>query len=540
MSLSSARPPFADPATFPSILDDATGPGAVDATGPGAGFDALGVAKPLVRVLAKEGITTPFPIQSATIPDALAGRDVLGRGRTGSGKTLAFGLPMLTRVAAAGKSAPGRPRGLVLVPTRELAMQVNDALLALARSIGLYSRTAVGGTSYDNQIRDLRRGVDILVATPGRLADLIERRECSLDDVLISVLDEADQMADMGFLPDVTALLAQTPATTQRLLFSATLDNDVDALISKFMIDPVTHEVDPATATVSTMEHHLLLIPPREKLAIITSIAAREGRTLLFVRTQLAVDRLAGQLAEVGVRAGALHGGKTQAVRTRTLAQFREGRIPVLVATDVAARGIHVDDVSLVVHVDPPKDAKDYLHRAGRTARAGESGTVVTLVLPRQRAATFSLLEKAGVQAGRTQVRPGSPELAALTGAREPSGVPVPPDEPERKPRRGGGRPPYGDRPAGRDRRPGTGRPDWQRDRDDHGRRERTDGQPYRQDQNGRPPRTEHSGRPEHGRPEYGRPEHGRPELGRRHESRGDRQRPRDHQSRPRHDRSPA
>jgi superfamily II DNA/RNA helicase len=416
-----------------------------------AGFAAFGLPEPLVRTLTREGITQPFPIQTATIPDALAGRDVLGRGQTGSGKTLAFGLAVLARLEG-GRSTSGRPRALILVPTRELAMQVNDALNPLARALGLFTRTAVGGTSYDKQIRDLRRGVDVLVATPGRLADLIDRRECSLAGVEISVLDEADQMADMGFLPDVTALLEQTPADAQRLLFSATLDGDVDTLVSKFMTDPVTHEVDPPSAAVSTMEHHLLLIPPTEKLNVVSRIAARHGRTIMFVRTQLAVDRLAGQLAQVGVRAGALHGGKTQAVRTRTLAEFREGRTTVLVATDVAARGIHVDNVSLVVHVDPPKDPKDYLHRAGRTARAGESGTVVTLVLPRQRAGAFALLERAGVSASRTSVRPEAPELVELTGARQPSGVPVPPDEPvapRRDGRRAGNGGYHGERPRG-------------------------------------------------------------------------------------------
>jgi len=234
-------------------------------------------------------------------------------------------------------------------------------------------------------------------------------------------------MADMGFLPDVTALLEQTPADAQRLLFSATLDNDVDSLVHKFMHDPVTHETDAAVATVDTMEHHALLIPPRDKFAILASIANRAGRTIMFVKTQAAVDQLVDQLAEVGVRAGALHGGKTQRVRTRTLAEFREGRVNVLVATNVAARGIHVDGVSLVVHVDPPKDSKDYLHRAGRTARAGESGTVVTLVLPRQRRSTFTMLERAGVQPVRTEVTADTPALAAVTGARRPSGVPVAP-----------------------------------------------------------------------------------------------------------------
>jgi superfamily II DNA/RNA helicase len=402
------RPPFTDPSTFPSVLD----------TPDAAGFAALGLPRPLVQTLARAGIEEPFPIQAATIPDILAGRDVLARARTGSGKTLAFGLPLLARLAAGPKAGRGRPRALILVPTRELAMQVNDALVPLAKALGRFSRTAVGGVSYDKQIRDLSKGVDVLVATPGRLGDLIERGACALDEVDVTVLDEADQMADMGFLPEVTELLERTPAGAQRLLFSATLDGDVDALVKQFMVDPVTHEIDPPVATVDTMDHHLLLIPPREKLDIIARIAGRTGRTIMFVRTQLAVDRLADQLAAKGVRAGALHGGKTQAVRTRTLAEFREGRTDVLIATDVAARGIHVDGVSLVVHVDPPRDSKDYLHRAGRTARAGGSGTVATLVLPQQRAGTYSLVERAGVVAGRTRVTAGAPELAALTGAR--------------------------------------------------------------------------------------------------------------------------
>lgn len=378
------------------------------------GFAALGLPRALVQALHRAGITTPFPIQSATIPDALAGRDVLGRGQTGSGKTLAFGLPMLVRLAASGRSAPRRPKALVLVPTRELAMQVNDALAPLARAMRLFTATAFGGSSYDRQIFALNRGVDVLVATPGRLADLIERGACALDAVEINVLDEADQMADMGFLPDVTALLEQTPAGAQRLLFSATLDSDVDALVRRFLTDPVTHQVDPVMATVDTMAHHALLIPPRDKFAVIAAIAARRKRTIMFVRTQLGVDGLVEQLAEVGVRAGALHGGKTQRIRTRTLAEFREGRVDVLVATNVAARGIHVDGVSLVVHIDPPKDAKDYLHRAGRTARAGESGTVATLVLPRQRRSTFAMLERAGVVPVRTEVAAGSHTLASI------------------------------------------------------------------------------------------------------------------------------
>jgi superfamily II DNA/RNA helicase len=431
--------------TFPSVFDGAAPIEAapddvtsvaiaaetptVAAPGPGD-FASLGVPRALVRTLDRAQITSPFPIQAATIPDALAGRDVLGRGQTGSGKTLAFGLPMLVRIAASGRSAPRKPKGLILVPTRELAMQVNDVLTPLAKAMGLFTKTAFGGAPYQTQIYALERGVDILVATPGRLGDLIEKGACSLASVEISVLDEADQMADMGFLPDVTALLEQTPRTAQRLLFSATLDGDVDTLVRRFMNNPVTHQTDAAVATVDTMAHHALMIPPADKFNILASIANRAGRTIMFVKTQMAVDRLVEQFAEVGVRAGALHGGKTQRVRTRTLAEFREGRVNVLVATNVAARGIHVDGVSLVVHVDPPADAKDYLHRAGRTARAGESGTVVTLVLPRQRRSTFTMLERAGVAPVRTDVTAAAPALAEVTGARRPSGVPVPANEP--------------------------------------------------------------------------------------------------------------
>ncbi|MFF5176726.1 DEAD/DEAH box helicase [Micromonospora sp. NPDC000316] len=428
-------------------------------------FAGLGLPEPLVRALAQQGITSPFEIQRATVPDALAGRDVLGRGQTGSGKTLAFGLPLIARLATRNRARPMRPRALILVPTRELAMQVNDALLPLGKAVGIFLKTAVGGVPYDRQIDALRRGVEIIVATPGRLGDLIERGICQLDDVEVTVLDEADQMADMGFLPEVTELLAKTPAGGQRLLFSATLDGDVDTLVKRFMNDPVTHSTAPSTASVSTMDHHMLLIPPHEKFPVAASIAARDGRTMVFARTQLGVDRLVEQLAAVGVRAGGLHGGKTQRMRTKTLAEFREGRMNVLVATDVAARGIHVDGVTLVLHVDPPKDPKDYLHRAGRTARAGESGAVATLVLPKQRRTTLAMMEKAGVAPAETRVRLGDPVLAELIGAREPSGVPV---RVEAEPRgygdrsggsrrfddRSGGPRRFGDRPTG-DRRYG-------------------------------------------------------------------------------------
>ncbi|AVT41882.1 RNA helicase [Plantactinospora sp. BB1] len=428
-------------------------------------FAALGLPRQLVRALHREGIDTPFEIQRATVPDALAGRDVLGRGQTGSGKTLAFGLPLLARMAAGPRARAHHPRALILVPTRELAMQVNDALMPLGRALGVFLKTAVGGVPYDRQIDSLRRGVEIVVATPGRLADLIDRGVCRLDDIEVTVLDEADQMADMGFLPDVTELLAKTPGNAQRLLFSATLDNDVDALVKRFMTDPVTHSTAPPTAAVSTMDHHMLLIPPHDKFAVAASIAARQGRTMMFARTQMGVDRLVEQFAAVGVRAGALHGGKTQRVRTRTLAEFKEGRTNVLVATDVAARGIHVDGVSLVVHVDPPKDPKDYLHRAGRTARAGESGAVATLVLPKQRRSTLAMLQKAGVEPEQTRVRSGDPALAEVTGAREPSGVPVVEEAPAAR-RAAGARPDrrYGDRPR-TDRRYG----DRPRDERRHG-----------------------------------------------------------------------
>ncbi|MEV4703546.1 DEAD/DEAH box helicase [Actinoplanes sp. NPDC049316] len=451
--------PAADPTTAEVEIVEAT-----------KTFADLGLAPELVRVLSREGITTPFEIQAATMPDALAGRDVLGRGQTGSGKTLAFGLPLLARVAQGGRALPHRPKALILVPTRELAMQVADALMPLGRSVGVFLKTAVGGVPYDRQMDALRRGVEVIVATPGRLGDLIERGACKLDDVEVTVLDEADQMADMGFLPEVTELLAKTPADAQRLLFSATLDGDVDTLVKRFMTDPVTHSTAPAEASVSTMDHHLLLIPPHDKFPITASIANRAGKTIVFARTQMGVDRLVEQLAAVGVRAGALHGGKTQRVRTRTLAEFKEGRTNVLVATDVAARGIHVDGISLVVHVDPPKDPKDYLHRAGRTARAGESGAVVTLVLPKQRRSTQAMMQKAGVFPSEVRVRLGDEKLAEVTGAREPSGVPV---KAEPEPRERGDRPRrFGDRPQ----RGGYDRPRGERSYGDRPRGERSFG----------------------------------------------------------------
>ncbi|GHH70943.1 hypothetical protein GCM10018793_05820 [Streptomyces sulfonofaciens] len=383
-------------------------------------FADLGLPDAVVRKLAQNGVTTPFPIQAATIPDALAGRDILGRGRTGSGKTLSFGLPLLTTLAG-GYTEKKHPRGVILTPTRELAMQVADALQPYGDVLGLKMKVVCGGTSMGNQIYALERGVDILVATPGRLRDLIGRGACSLSSVQVAVLDEADQMADLGFLPEVTELLDQVPEGGQRMLFSATLDHDIDTLIKRYLNAPVTHEVDPSAGAVTTMSHHILIVKPRDKAPVTAAIASRKGRTIVFVRTQMGADRIAEQLRDAGVRADALHGGMTQGARTRTLADFKDGYVNVLVATDVAARGIHVDDVDLVLNVDPAGDHKDYLHRSGRTARAGRSGTVVSLALPHQRRQMFRLMEDAGVDAARHIVGGGGvfdPAVAEITGAR--------------------------------------------------------------------------------------------------------------------------
>ena len=390
------------------------------------GFSALGLPERLVERLARDGITTPFPIQTATIPDALAGRDVLGRGQTGSGKTLAFGLPTLTRLLAeAPRSAPRRPRALVLVPTRELAMQVSDALEPLVHVMGLTHKLVAGGLSYTTQINALNRGVDLLIATPGRLNDLIERGAVELGDIRIVILDEADHMAEMGFLQEIGAILDRIPEGGQRLLFSATLDRGIDTIVDRYLTDPVTHSTDDAKASVTTMEHHVLLIDPMHKKVITAEVANREGRTLVFMRTKLGADRVALQLREQGVMAAALHGGLNQGARNRVLGAFRDGTLPVLVATDVAARGIHVDDVSVVLQVDPPADPKDSLHRSGRTARAGDRGTVVTLALPHQRKGMERQLLEAGVDAVPTKAVPGDSVLAA-TGATPPTGIPVP------------------------------------------------------------------------------------------------------------------
>ncbi|WP_344873827.1 DEAD/DEAH box helicase [Nonomuraea antimicrobica] len=436
-------------------------------------FELLGLPKPLVNGLARLGFDSPFPIQSATIPDVLAGNDVLGRGQTGSGKTLAFGLPTMARIAGV-KPAPGRPRAMILVPTRELALQVHDALEPLGRGLGLRMKVVVGGMSMGKQIEALRRGIDIVIATPGRLGDLIRQGECSLGDVEVSVLDEADHMCDLGFFPVVTDLLAQTAVDGQRLLFSATLDGDVDKLVQRFLKDPITHSVAPATSPVDTMEHHVMQVTRDDKFDVTAEIANREGRTIIFVRTQHGVDRLCKQLARVGVKSGGLHGGKRQNQRTRILSEFREGSINVLVCTDVAARGIHVDNISLVLHVDPPQDHKSYLHRGGRTARAGERGTVVTLVLPNERRSTDSLTRRAGIHPYRLKATPGHPRVAEVTGARTPSGEAIPVWEPDvRKPlrprREGGGGGGVSERRGRRGRRDFDGERRPRRHQDDFG-----------------------------------------------------------------------
>jgi superfamily II DNA/RNA helicase len=409
-------------------------------------FADLDMPKALLATLAREGLTEPFPIQGATLPNSLAGRDVLGRGRTGSGKTLAFGLAALARTAGR-RAEPKSPLALVLVPTRELAQQVADALTPYATAVNLRLTTVVGGMSITRQSAALRRGVELLIATPGRLKDLIDRGDCRLDRVAITVLDEADQMADMGFLPQVTALMEQVQPQGQTMLFSATLDRNVDRLVRRFLNDPVTHSVDPSAGAVTTMDHHVLYVADTDKRAVTVEIAAREGRVIMFMDTKHATDKLAKELLANGVRAASLHGGKSQPQRNRVLEQFRDGHITALIATNVAARGIHVDNLDLVVNVDPPVDHKDYLHRGGRTARAGESGTVVTLVLANQRREMARLMADAGITPNNDRVRSGDAELSRITGARKPSGVPVVitapapavPAQGTRKPRGNGG-----------------------------------------------------------------------------------------------------
>jgi superfamily II DNA/RNA helicase len=389
---------------------------------PAATFADLGVAAPIVRALTAQGITEPFAIQARALPDALAGRNVLGRAQTGSGKTLAFGLALLTRLAGpAASKRPKAPRALILVPTRELAKQVADVLSPLARTVDLRVATVYGGVSIGRQIERVR-DADVVVATPGRLLDLIERHACTLGAVEIAVIDEADHMADLGFLPPVTEILGQTPADGQRLLFSATLDRGVGSLVESFVTDPVPHAAEPA-ARIAPAEHSMLVLAAQDKLPVAAEIAGRPGRTLFFVRTKHGAERLAKQLTRAGVEANAIHGDRNQNQRQRALDDFAAGHPRVLVATDVAARGIHVDDLDLVVQFDPPNDHKDYLHRSGRTARAGASGAVVSLAEQAQVRELNKLIDAAGITPARHEVTVTHPVVGKIAA----SGTPIPP-----------------------------------------------------------------------------------------------------------------
>ncbi len=405
-------------------------------------FADLGVPARLVDVLAAQGIHSAFPIQVATLPDSLAGRDVLGRGRTGSGKTLAFALPLVTRTAAARRRpVAGRPRALVLLPTRELATQVQTAITPLADALGLSTMTIFGGVGQRPQVTALARGVDIVIACPGRLEDLMRQGHVRLDDVEITVIDEADHMADLGFLPAVRRILDATDRHGQRLLFSATLDNGVDVLVRRYLSNPVHHSVDDDASTEPDIDHHVLTVAPSDKAGVVTELASGLGRSVLFTRTKHSAKKLARDLTQSGVPAVDLHGNLSQAARDRNLDRFRSGDVRVLVATDVAARGIHVDDVALVVHVDPPSEHKAYTHRSGRTARAGASGTVVTLQTRAQRSEVAAMTRRAGISPSLASVAPGAEELLALTGPRAahvpPSSAPAAPAKPATRSPRG-------------------------------------------------------------------------------------------------------
>ena len=391
-----------------------------------ASFAELGVPGQLVDALATAGITVPFPIQAAALPDALAGQDILGRGRTGSGKTLGFCIPLAAGLAD-GFTSAGRPRGLVLVPTRELASQVQAVLTPLAQAMDLTVATIFGGTGQNAQVTALRNRVDIVVACPGRLADLIEQGHCHLGDVEISVLDEADHMADLGFLPVVRRLMEATPPDSQRMLFSATLDNAVDVLVRRFLSDPAVHSVDSAAAAPSAMVHHLLTVTPGDRVGVVAALAGGSHRSLVFTRTKHGAQKLTRQLAGAGISVAELHGNLGQGARERNLASFASGTTRVLVATDIAARGIHVDGIGLVIHADPPAEHKAYLHRSGRTARAGADGVVITLQSPAQAADVRGLMRRAGVSPLAASVSPGSALLRSIAG---PLAARVAPAEP--------------------------------------------------------------------------------------------------------------
>jgi len=407
-----------------------------------ASFADLGVPADLVRVLADLDITTPTPIQAATLPDSLAGRDVLGRGRTGSGKTFAFLLPLVARLSGGTPAASSRPRALVLVPTRELAQQVQESLAPLAKAAGLTSRTVFGGVGQGPQVQSLRQGVDVLIACPGRLEDLIKQGHCRLDRIEIAILDEADHMADLGFLPAVRRLLTATPKGGQRLLFSATLDKAVDVLVRQFLDQPVTHEADSPQSPVKQMDHHVLRLAREHRLPTLVDLTSAPGRTVVFTRTKHGAKALTRQLNSAGVPAVELHGNLGQGARTRNMEAFHSGAASTLVATDIAARGIHVDDVALVVHADPPAEHKAYLHRSGRTARAGSAGTVVTLSTPDQDRDVRDLARAAGIKPRITVLDgPGHPVLTELApGERTlvPGGLALAAPQPSGQQRGGG------------------------------------------------------------------------------------------------------
>ncbi|MFQ1001692.1 DEAD/DEAH box helicase [Modestobacter sp. SSW1-42] len=455
-------------------LNDTTAPEAVETEAPavevtpeptGPTFAQLGLPQPLVTALERKGIRHPFAIQTSALPDALAGRDVLGKAATGSGKTLAFGLPLLARLGAEPGQGRRAPRGLILVPTRELAQQVHDNLAPLGQSIGVQLAAVYGGASMYRQIQQLRRGVDVLIATPGRLQDLINQGETTLSEVVVSIIDEADFMSDLGFLPVVKELLDQTRPDAQRLLFSATLDGEVDTLVRRYLKDPARHEVVRAEDSGPAAEHLAYSVSFPDKLKVAEAMAARPGRIIIFVRTQHGADRLAENLQHVGINAEPIHGGLPQAARRRALEAFTDARSPVLVATDVAARGIHVDDVSLVLHYDPPADHKTYLHRSGRTARAGAKGVVVSLLLPDQVGQAKRRFRQAKLDPQVSRIRPGDAPIAELVAGGTFVEPIVRPARSSRPAGSSGGRRPSGDRPGGYRSGGAPRRPSGDRDR---------------------------------------------------------------------------
>ncbi len=422
-------------------------------------FASLGVPAPLVSALNARGITEPTPIQAATLPDSLAGRDVLGRGRTGSGKTFAFALPLVARLAASGTPRQSRkPRALILAPTRELAGQIAESVEPLARTSGLRIMTVFGGVGKQPQVKALTAGVDVLIACPGRLEDLMNTGHAKLDAVEITILDEADHMADLGFLPGVKRIMDRTPKVGQRMLFSATLDGGIDTLVKRYLTNPVSHSADSAQSPVASMEHHVLHIEHADRLDVLTDLVSAPGRSLVFTRTKHGAKKLARQLNARGVPSVELHGNLAQNARTRNLDAFHSGASPTLVATDIAARGIHVDDVGLVIHADPPVEHKAYLHRSGRTARAGASGRVITLMTSDQVRDVRSLTKAAGVNPTTTRVQVGHPLLSEIA-PRPAGGVKLTPPPVVATPVRGGGgqRQQQRGRQAPGGRRPGSG-----------------------------------------------------------------------------------